>query len=211
MNSHRIRFLTLGAAAACLVAVLAPLTASAQEFATPPPGRGFRTVSHYDDDYGSFIAPRSIFRLSVGPAGRVSSDGIAPGLLVAVDLGRGPAGFRLTGAWLDVGTEHGLSQYTGELTIDFGGGSRFRPVVGAGAGLGRTSSSSNPDGSLNTNSGAWLGLGVVRAGLGFVLPFDEADARVGLDLTGSFPAIRGSDAPPLSPWLLGAVNVSIGF
>lgn len=216
MTKHRSLFMTLIAASVGASAILVPAAASAQGFATPPPGRGGSQIisRDYDDDYdssSSFVSPRSVVRFSVGPAGRVSSDGFSPGLLVAIDLGRGPAGFRLTGAWLDVGTEHGLSQYTGELTVDFGGRSRFRPVVGAGAGIGRTSSSANADGTLNTDEGAWLGVGVVRAGLGVILPLDEADARVGLDLTGSFPAIRASNAPPLSPWLLAGVNVSIGF
>lgn len=213
MKSHRSLFTLLFALPAFATALLASRPAAAQEFATPPPGRSSSyIVRDYDDSYSSYgLVPRSVVRFNVGPAGRISSEGFSPGLLVAIDFGRGPAGFRLTGAWLDVGTEHGLSQYTGELTIDFGGRSRLRPTVGAGAGVGRTSSSVNKDGSANADDGAWLGLGVVRAGLGVMLPLDEVDARLGLDFTGTFPAIRAENAPPVSPWLLAGVNVSVGF
>jgi hypothetical protein len=217
MSTHRTLLLSLCAASLGIAAFLAPSAANAQGFATPPSAHSYRVIEHdrieHDDDDSSSSSyyPRSVVRIGVGPVGRLSSDGVSPGLITSLDFGRGPAGFRLTGAWLDVGSEHGLSQYTGELTVDFGGHSRFRPVIGAGAGLGRTSSSVDADGSVDPDSGAWLGVGIVRAGLGVVLPFDEADARVGLDLIGSLAAIRADNAPPLSPWLLSSLTVSVGF
>jgi hypothetical protein len=221
MSTHRTLLLSVCAASLGLAAFLAPSAAAAQGFATPPSAHSYRVIEsdridhdridHDDDDSSFSYSPRSVVRVGVGPVGRLSSDGASPGLLTSLDFGRGPAGFRLTGAWIDVGSEHGLSQYTGELTVDFGGRSRFRPVIGAGAGLGRTSSSVKADGSLDPDSGAWLGVGIVRAGLGVVLPFDEADARVGLDLIGSLAAIRADNAPPLSPWLLSSLTVSVGF
>src|SRR5205823_1711201 len=137
----------------------------------------------------------------VGPAGKIDAESAAPGLLAAIDIGRGPTGLRFSGVWIDVGDAKGLSQYTGELTIDFGGRSRIRPVIGAGGGVARTSSSVKADGTPDPTSGSTIGVGLVRAGLGVRLPFEDADARVALDLTGTLPAIRGSSAPDLSPWL----------
>jgi hypothetical protein len=157
-------------------------------------------------------SPRaSLVRLLVGPAGKLDARSASPGLLAALDIGRGPTGFRLTAAWLDVGSEHGLSQYTGEITLDFGGRSRLRPVIGAGGGVARTSSSVREDGTLDASTGATLGIGTVRAGLGLRLPFDEADARVTLDLTGALPAIRTDHAPDVTPWALASLTVGVGF
>jgi hypothetical protein len=218
MSTHP-KTLLLGCAlafAAGAVALTAPDEARAENFATPPPSynRTLIVRDGYDSDLDDAIIaePRaSIVRLLVGPSGKLSPDGAAPGMLAAFEIGRGPTGFRLTGAWLDVGSETGLSQYTGELTIDFGGRSRFRPVIGAGGGVARTSSSVRDDGTRDPETGAWLGVGVVRAGLGVRLPFEEADARVMLDVTGTLPAIRGSGAPDLSPWVLASLMVGIGF
>jgi len=187
-----------------LVAVGAVLAtadeAGAQGFATPP----------HPHDGGAMVAT-SLVRVLVGPAGKVDARSASPGLLAAMDIGRGPTGFRFTAAWLDVGSDHGLSQYTGELTLDFGGLSRLRPVIGAGGGVARKSSSVREDGSLDTSTGATLGIGTVRAGLGYRLPFEEADARVTLDVTGALPAIRTDHDPDVTPWALASLTVGIGF
>lgn len=204
-----------------LGAALAVLATSgealADGFATPPFDRGGGLVAtsrteRYSplEDLSSYARP-SLVRILIGPAGKVDSNSASPGLLAAIDIGRGPTGFRITGAWLDVGADRGLAQYTGELTLDFGGRSRLRPVVGAGAGVARTSSSVRADGSLDTSAGANLGVGLVRAGLGFRIPFEDADARVALDVTGTIPAIRSDSAPDITPWLLGALTVGVGF
>jgi hypothetical protein len=214
MTTHRTRF-SLCALALGLAALLAPEVASAEGFATPPGGYSRTVIARDDwDDSDSFIVedPRaSVVRLFVGPGGKLSSDGAGPGMLTAIEFGRGPTGFRLSASWMDVGSETGLSQYTGELTIDFGGRSRFRPIVGAGGGAAITSASQGDDGTLNTEKSAVIGVGIVRAGLGVRLPFEEADARVTLDLTGTIPAIRGSSAPDLAPWALASVMVGVGF
>ncbi|MCC6555214.1 MAG: hypothetical protein IT372_19805 [Polyangiaceae bacterium] len=206
---------SLGAA---LAALAAAGEVRADGFATPPPydrGGGFVATSRserYSHIEDLDAPPRaSLVRILVGPAGKLDSDSASPGLLAAVDFGRGPTGFRLTAAWLDVGADHGLSQYTGELTLDFGGRSRFRPTIGAGGGVARTSSSVREDGTLDTSHGATLGLGLLRAGLAYRVPFEDADARVGLDLTGTIPAIRTDSAPDLTPWLLASLYVGIGF
>src|SRR5262245_1618411 len=112
--------------------------ARAEGFATPPDEGRAVAISPSDRyvSYGDLETSRrpSLVRLLVGPAGKVDARSTSPGLLAAIDVGRGPTGFRLTGAWLDVGADHGLSQYTGEITLDFGGRSRWRPVIGAGGG-----------------------------------------------------------------------------
>jgi hypothetical protein len=163
----------------------------------------------------SFTAPdphASVMRLLVGPAGKVDAHGAEPGLFVATEFGKGPAGLRLEAAWLGVGKPAGVSQYTGELTLDFGGRSRIHPAIGAGAGVARTSSSVDDHGAVDDKHGATLGVGVVRTGVSFRLPFEETDARLALDVTGTFPAIRGADAPKdLTPWAMGTVGVMIGF
>jgi hypothetical protein len=215
MTTHRTRF-SLCALALGLAALIAPEDARAEGFATPPGGYSRTVIARdsWDDDADSFIVedPRaSVVRIFVGPGGKLSSDGAGPGMLTAVELGRGPTGFRLSASWMDVGSETGLSQYTGELTIDFGGRSRFRPIVGAGGGAAVTSATQRDDGTLDTEKSAVIGVGIVRAGLGIRLPFEEADARVTLDLTGTIPAIRGSSAPDLAPWALASVMVGVGF
>jgi hypothetical protein len=215
MSRQRTRLFLLGSAAAAIAALLSPAEARADGFATPPPyHRSVIVRDGYDSDIDDAIVaePRaSIVRLLVGPAGKLSPDGAAPGMLAAIEIGRGPTGFRLTGAWMDVGSETGLSQYTGEITVDFGGRSRFRPIVGAGGGVVRTSSSVREDGTTDPETGATIGVGLVRAGLGIRLPFEEADARLALDVTGTLPAIRASGAPDLTPWVLTSLMVGIGF
>lgn len=218
--TRSLRVAAVGLQAATLAAtLLAAFPASADRYAEPPSDayrhdrRSDAVVAEPDDENAPppLEPSASIVRFFAGPAGKVDKAAASPGLLVAADFGRGPAGFRLTGAWLDVGTERGVSQYTGELTIDFGGRSRFRPVVGAGGGVARTSSSVREDGSVDPSTGATLGVGLVRAGLGYRLPFQDADARVALDFTGVLPAIRGATSPELGPWALGAITVGIGF
>jgi hypothetical protein len=205
---------------ACACAALAT-PAVASDFADPPgpSGRGAVAVDPDQDGHRYEAAPcypplpdePSIVRFYVGPAGKLDGSSAAPGLLAAADVGKGPAMLRLTAAWLDVGAEKGLSQYSGELAVDFGGRSRLRPVIGAGAGLARTSIRVRDDGTIDPDRGASVGVGLVRAGLGWRLPFEEADARVALDLVGTLAAIRGNDAPDLSPWLVTSISVGVGF
>jgi hypothetical protein len=209
---HR-RVLALAAVGSTALALSHP--ARADGFADPPfrDGRVAR-VAGSSDDFEPPPPPLpepSTVRLFVGPAGKVDRASALAGVLVAAELGRGPTGLRLSGSWLDVGAERGLSQYTGELFLDFGGRSRFRPVLGAGGGVVRTSGRQRQDGSIDTSEGATIGVGLVRAGIGVRLPFESADARVELDATGTIPAIRGDEAPDLGPWVVAALTVGVGF
>jgi hypothetical protein len=146
-------------------------------------------------------------RLGVGPAIRVAGGGTAGGLGVALDLGARAVGGRLSGTWVRVGSDGGLSQYGAEIWVDFGAERRLRPIVGAGAAVGRLEQV-DTSGSLHTST---LGLGVLRGALEYVLPVSGADARVGLDLQGALPAIRTSDSPDVTGWLLATARVGIGF
>jgi hypothetical protein len=204
--------------AVALAALATAGSARAQGFAESPYERPHHHVASDDDldEEPSDVLPplprlRSTVRLSLGPMGKLDGDAAAPGLFAAVDFGRGAAGFRLAGAWLAVGEQNGLAQYTGELTLDFGGRSRVRPVIAAGAGAAHTGSSRGEDGVLRTDQGAWLGIGTVRAGLSLLLPLEGADARIGVDLGAAIPAIVSDRAPSSSPWALGAAFVSVGF
>src|SRR5262245_2307368 len=126
MKTRRHPLGTLALAASALAALFAPATALADGFATPPGDDRVAVIEsrrdRFDDDIPSFAEDKlSVIRFLVGPAAKFDAESAAPGLLVATDIGRGPAGFRLTGAWMNVGTDHGISQYTGEITLDFGG------------------------------------------------------------------------------------------
>ena len=80
----------------------------------------------------------SAVRLSVGSAGRTDFSVFRAGLFAAADFGRGPAGVRLSAAWVRVGYDDPLQQYTAELTLALLERSRFVPSIGAGGGLART-------------------------------------------------------------------------
>jgi hypothetical protein len=151
----------------------------------------------------------SAVRVSVGSAARADSDALRAGLFAAIDFGKGPAGFRASAAWVRVGYDDPLAQYTGELTLTIGEFSRFIPSLGAGGGLARTY---RVDGAgARTDGGANLGVGVLRAELDYRLPFGETDARAGLSASGVMPAVRASDAPDLGPWMIFTGTVTIGF
>ena len=207
----------ISAVALVAASSLIPSQAAADEGFAEPPGRSRVAVASSGPEEPAVTeasnrdTPSSTVRLFVGPAGRFASSGASPGLLTAIELGRGPAGFRIAGAWVDVGSDRGISEYTGELTVDFGGRSRIRPNVGAGGGVARTSASRREDGTLDGSSGATLGVGVVRGGLGVRLPFEETDARVALDVSGSFPVVRSEGARDVQPWALAALTVGVGF
>ncbi len=206
-----------GLAGLTLLAVGLP--ARAEGFAQPPDeptiARGRAEPSDRGDygDYGDyhdngFYAPSSTVRLLTGPALRVSSTSPDGGLFAAVDIGERAAGLRLSGSWVRVGSARGLSQYTGELWLDFGAGRRLHPILGAGAGVARTDVKDPATGNLDSHT---LGIGLLRGSLQYSLPVHGTDARAALDVIGNVPAIRGSDSVDASPWLLVVASVGVGF
>ncbi|MES1178016.1 MAG: hypothetical protein ABUL62_27080 [Myxococcales bacterium] len=193
------------------LAVLSPtLAAAASGFATPPGD------SVADDPDSRFVEPpptdadpaeASTLRLSTGPALRASNEHADGGFTAAVDVGARAAGLRLSGTWIRTGSDRGLSQYDGQLWIDFGTGQRLHPILAAGAGLARLEST-EPSGGVHA---ATVGIGTLRGTLEYVLPIREASARAGLDLEGALPAIRGAGGPDVSGWVLVSARVGVGF
>jgi hypothetical protein len=174
--------------------------AMAQTRYAQPPDQGF-------DNPPSYEPADSVLRLGVGPALRISNEGAAGGLGIAVDLGSRAEGGRLSATWTRVGSNGGLAEYTAELWVDFNTGRRLRPIVGAGAGIGRLDEAA-PSGGIFTST---VGLGVLRGTLEYVLPVPGADARVGVDVMGVFPAVRDSSAPDVRGWLVTSARVGVGF
>jgi hypothetical protein len=201
--------------AAPLVAALLvfPRPAGAEEFAEPPrtslelapePAPDHETRP---EEMTFHAAPASSVRVSVGPVLRVAEQLTDGGLAAAVDIGSGAAGARLSGAWVRVGSDVGLSEYRAELFIDFGAGRRLHPIIGAGAGVARLARRAS-DGTATTST---YGVGVIRGTVEYELPVERADARVGLDASASVPAIQGKGANDASPWLLFSARVGVGF
>lgn len=209
-GSTRLQVLSSSLLGLAVLALVTP--ARAGDFAQPPGGpaiaRGHGAYdSDYDQDQQSYYAPSSTVRLLTGPALRVSRTAPDGGLFAAVDVGQRAAGLRLSGSWVRVGSSRGLSQYTGELWLDFGAGHRLHPILGAGAGVARTDQR-NANGTLESGT---LGIGVLRGSVQYSLPVRGTDARASLDVIGSVPAIRGSSSIDASPWLLVVANVGVGF
>src|SRR4051795_6836250 len=75
-----------------------PLTASADGFAEPPgEGRFAIAVGSPRPSFSELLEPQpelSPVRVLVGPAGKLDAASASPGFLVALDIGRGPAGAR---------------------------------------------------------------------------------------------------------------------
>jgi hypothetical protein len=184
----------------CLTCCLLSGAAEAQTRYAQPPEQMIENPPAYEP-------ADSVIRLGVGPALRVSNAGTAGGLGATVDIGARAQGGRLAAAWTRVGSDGGLAQYTAELWVDFGAARRFRPIVGAGAGIGRLDEAT-ANGGIFTST---LGLGVLRGTLEYVLPVSGADARVGLDVMGVLPAIRDSSAPDVRGWLITQARVGVGF
>ena len=192
--------------------------ALAQPFATPPnqdepvvPENG-EPPRYIDEENGDGNVndqgeSGSTVRLSVGPALRIAKGATDGGLAAAIDLGPGPAGARVSGTWVNVGSDGGLAEYRGELVIDFGGERRLRPILGAGAGVARLDRA-EADGSVET---ATYGVGVLRGTLEYVLPVRGADARAGVDAIGSVPAIHEKGAGDPGAWISLVARVGVGF
>ena len=74
-------------------------------------------------DESRLLSSPSVVRIHIGPTVRPATTTSA-GLLAAVDLGRGPAGFRASAVWLGTGDSGLFSQYSGEINVDMGGKSQ---------------------------------------------------------------------------------------
>jgi len=208
------RFLPGLAASCCCLAVT--VNASG-DYADPPDGTVVVPRQQYDAtadrsadpmlDYEPPL-PTSSLRIVTGPALHLTDGDPQAGLFAAVDLGRGPAGFRVSGSWAHAGSAPGMATYTGELWFDLGHPHRLRPIVAAGAGL--STVRFVPE-STNTAQTATVGIGVLRGGLHYLLPLGSTDARAGLDAVGCLPAVRGEEAADVKPWALIVATLGVGF
>jgi hypothetical protein len=199
--------------------LLAPAAAAAQPFAQPPDGQEPIVAgpgpqpydSPYDrpyvrDDYG--YHPRSTVRIHTGPVLRISEQSPDGGLFAAVDVGEKAAGVRFSGAWVGVGGDNGLSQYGGELWLDFIHPGPLHPILGAGAAAARIEMT---DPTTGDRTASTIGVGTLRGTLQYALPIRDTDARASIDAIGAVPAIRGSNGPDVKPYLLVLATVGVGF
>ena len=173
--------------------------AQAQSYARPPDGywEGPTVVDTSD----------SAVRLNVGPALKLGPAPMLGGLATSIDIGARSAGGRFSAAWFRAGSDKGLSQYAGELWIDFGAHRRLQPVIAAGAGAARIDAL-DAAGALQTST---VGFALLRGTLEYVLPVAGVDGRAGIDLEGAVPAIRGSGAPDMLGWIVTTARVGVGF
>ena len=202
---------------ALALATLTPTLASAEPYAQPPDGQGpvVATSRPYEPSYDRpyvpedpyVYRPRSTVRIMTGPALRISEHSPDGGLYAAVDVGEKAAGLRLSGAWVRVGGDRGLSQYGGELWLDFNHEGPLHPIMGAGAAAARLQLA-NATGGTDSYT---VGVGMLRGTLQYALPIRDTDARASIDVIGAVPAIRGGDTPDTSPYVLALATVGVGF
>jgi hypothetical protein len=206
----------------CVCAVLAlPAVAWAQDravvdvgFAEPPPRPRYAQPPVVASD-SPFEPPeeqpyRAPVRFHLGPMGATTGRGLGLGLGVAADMGRGSVGFRLAAAWMrgePSGTDtstigDGLSQYTGELTLDLRKRGPWHPLLGVGFGVARVN---------RGDSGGYLGVGTARLGLEYALGLDDADVRFGAGVTGVLPGPADREVADVKGWALVGATVGIGF
>lgn len=200
---------------AAMVGLARPAHAESTGYADPPPDDVFIVAPQQPPPEARYTAPpvrlppASPFRVSVGPVGRISSHAFAPGLGAAVDIGRGPAGFRATAAFVRVGDSDPLAQYGGEITLALPAYGRFVPAFGVGAALARVKRVDET--GATTSGGANLGVGTLRGGVDIRLPFDDTDARALVGATVNVPVVRGAGAPSESTYALLGASVAVGF
>ncbi len=204
---------------ALMLTLCLPGVAMAQPFAEPAEGSGtIATDEHgHTHDHGYYEhyehsedppLSTSAVRVHTGPTLRVSEASPAGGLFAAIDIGEKAAGVRLSGSWVRVGSDQGLSQYAGELWIDFGYDKRIHPILGAGAGAARLDSEDPQTGNVSSET---VGIGILRGAVEYVLPVRGTDARAGLEVLGAVPAIGSETAGNPKPWMLVTATVGIGF
>jgi hypothetical protein len=153
----------------------------------------------------------SALRLHVGPVAATTGRGIAPGLGLAADFGRGTLGFRLDADWTrgePSGGEPspiagGVSQYTGELTLNFARHAALQPVVGVGFGYARVDRAAGIAGDM--------GIGTARIALEYALALDDADVRFALGVTGALPGPADRVVSDVPGWAILGATLGVGF
>jgi len=155
--------------------------------------------------------PDSALRLHVGPVAATTGRGLGPGLGLAADFGRGTLGFRLDADWTrgePSGGEPspiagGISQYTGELTLNFARHAALHPVAGVGFGYARVDRGAGVAGDM--------GIGTARIALEYALALDDADVRFALGVTGALPGPADRAVSDVPGWALMGATLGVGF
>lgn len=190
---------------------------SPNRFAGPPAGiaaSGGTTsapVAVDDDVVAVRELRRSSFRLELGPTGITTGKGFGLGVGIGAAFGTGTVGGRLSAAWTrGEGTSNGVStatgdavgQYAGEITLDLLKRGPVHPLVGMGVGLLHVS---------RTDASGFAGVGTGRLGVEYALGFDDADVRLGADVTGGLVGPVDSDVKDLRAYALAGAHIAIGF
>jgi hypothetical protein len=152
----------------------------------------------------------SVFRLHVGPVAATTGRGLGPGLGVAADFGGGTMGFHLEADWMHGEPSAaapspiagGLSQYTGEFTIDLAHRGPLHPVFGIGFGYARVDTGHGDGG---------VGIGTARAGLEYALVLDDADVRFSGGVLGALPGPGDSAVADARSWAVVGAMLGVGF
>ncbi|AKV02768.1 hypothetical protein AKJ09_09431 [Labilithrix luteola] len=154
---------------------------------------------------------RSSFRLELGPTAITTGKGFGLGVGASASFGSGSVGGRLSAAWTrGEGTSNGsvavtgdaVGQYGGEITLDLLKRGPVHPLVGMGVALVHVS---RPDTS------GFAGVGTGRIGVEYALGFDDADVRIGADVTGGLIGPVDSDVKDLRAYALAGAHIAIGF
>lgn len=179
-------------------------------FSEPPP----RTQALADD---SLIAhepeeKRAPVRVELGPLGLTAGRGLGLGVGVGAAFGTGSVGARISAAWMrgegrngdgtSAPTGDAVGQYAAEITLDLHKRGPIHPIIGMGGALVHVS---RPDAS------GYAGAGTGRFALEYSLGLEDADVRVGGDVTGGLVGPVDSDVKDLRAYALVGAHLAIGF
>jgi hypothetical protein len=193
-----------------------------EQHADPPSNGGWQAPQSSGVDgvspYDGFIARepelrRSPFRLALGPTGITTGKGFGYGVGLGADFGTGSVGGRLSVAWLrgegknDNGTStptgDAIGIYTGEITLDLHKHGPWHPVIGMGAGVIHVS---RPD-----DKSGFAGVGTGRFALEYALGLEDADVRVGANVTGGLIGPVDDEIKGLHGYVQSGLHLAIGF
>jgi hypothetical protein len=156
---------------------------------------------------------RSPFRVALGPTGITTGHGFGYGVGLGADIGTGSVGGRLSAACLrgegkrDSGTStptgDAVGIYTGEITLDLHKRGPWHPVFGMGAGVIHVSRTDNKSG--------FAGVGTGRFAIEYALGLDDADVRIGANVTGGLIGPVDDEIKGLRGYVQSGLHVAIGF
>jgi hypothetical protein len=156
---------------------------------------------------------RSPFRVALGPTAITTGHGFGYGVGLSADIGTGSVGGRLSAAWLrgegktDSGgstpTGDSVGIYTGEITLDLHKRGPWHPIVGMGAGVIHVSRTDEKSG--------FAGVGTGRFALEYALGLEDADVRIGANVTGGLIGPVDDEIKGLHAYVQTGAHLAIGF